>query len=469
MVKKQIEQTEIEAPYELPEGWKWSRLGNFIDIYRGVSYKKDDVHTDKLENDCLIMRGGNIAEGNINIESDNVYVDKSLVSENQFIKKNDVIIVTSTGSTKVIGRAGIAYADYSDVAFGAFLTLARPNDRADKFFVNQYFQSSIYRERIRQLASGVNINNIRTEYITESPFPLPPTLLEQQRIVSRIESLFSKLDSAKEKAQNVVDSFENRKASILHKAFTGELTKKWRAENGVGENQELELIKKYAEQLSKKDILNIDTFQKCVEDFVLDDGSIWKKCQIGAIGIVTNGSTPSRKEPSYWNGNIPWVSSGEVANNIIEFTNECISEEGFNNSSVKKLPVGTVLIAMIGEGKTRGQSSVLNIEATTNQNIAAIIINHGRVEPKLLWYWLQKEYKNNRVAGNGSGPQALNCQRVRELSFILPTLPEQTEIVRILDCVLEKENKAKEAAEAVLEQIELLKKSILARAFRGVL
>ena len=82
---------------------------------------------------------------------------------------------------------------------------------------------------------------------------------------------------------------------------------------------------------------------------------------------------------------------------------------------------------------------------------------------------MQKEYKNNRTAGNGSGPQALNCQKVRELPFILPTLPEQVEIVRILDIIIEKENKAKQAAEAVLEQIDLLKKSILARAFRGEL
>ena len=105
----------LESPYKLPEGWKWGRLGDFIDIYRGVSYKKTDVHSEKQQNDCLIMRGGNIEEGNINIDADNVYVDKSIVAESQFIKKNDVIIVTSTGSTKVIGRAGISNDNYSDV------------------------------------------------------------------------------------------------------------------------------------------------------------------------------------------------------------------------------------------------------------------------------------------------------------------------------------------------------------------
>ena len=183
--------------------------------------------------------------------------------------------------------------------------------------------------------------------------------------------MFAKLDEAKEKAQNVVDGFETRKAAILHKAFTGELTAKWRKENGVEKNKELDFIYNFAQTLSKKDMTNITDFQKQAYDYVLSDGAVWKKCCIGAIGVITNGSTPSRKEASFWNGNIPWVSSGEVANNTIESTNEMISEEGFNNSSVKKLPIGTVLIAMIGEGKTRGQTSVLNIEATTNQNIAA--------------------------------------------------------------------------------------------------
>ncbi len=299
------------------------------------------------------------------------------------------------------------------------------------------------------------------------PFPLPPTLAEQQRIVTRIETMFAKLDQAQEKAQSVQDSFETRKAAILHKAFTGELTANWRKENEVEKNEELESIYNFVQSLPKKDITNIVEFQKQASDYILSDGTLWEKCCIGAIGIITNGSTPSRKEPSFWNGDIPWVSSGEVSNNIIEATNECITEEGYNNSSVKKLPIGTVLIAMIGEGKTRGQTSVLNIEATTNQNIAAILINHGRVEPKFLWYWLQKEYKNNRTAGNGSGPQAINCQRVRELPFIIPTLTEQQEIVHILKTVLEKESRAKEAAQTVLDQIALLKKSILARAFRG--
>jgi type I restriction enzyme S subunit len=158
-----------------------------------------------------------------------------------------------------------------------------------------------------------------------------------------------------------------------------------------------------------------------------------------------------------------------VRNNIIYQTNECITEEGYQNSSVKMLPKGTVLIAMIGEGKTRGQSAILDIEATTNQNIAAIIIEHGLINPKFMWYWLQKQYRYNREKGAGSGPQALNCQRVRELEFIVPSIEEQNKIVEIIDIMMEKETQVSSEIEGTIDNILSIKKSILEKAFRGEL
>lgn len=119
---------------------------------------------------------------------------------------------------------------------------------------------------------------------------------------------------------------------------------------------------------------------------------------------------------------------------------------------------------MIGKGKTRGQSAVLDIPATTNQNIAAIIIEHRYISSHFLWYWLQKEYQNNRKKGNGTGPQALNCQRVRELQFVLPSFTEQQEIVRILDDLFAKEQNAKDLCD-LIDQIQAIKKPSSAKPF----
>lgn len=300
------------------------------------------------------------------------------------------------------------------------------------------------------------------------PVPLPP-MVEQRRIVDLIELYFQKLDDASELVQNVVDTFENRKTSILHKAFTGELTSNWRKHNVRHSNTLLIDIYRFYKGIgSSKDIINISESQKTVTVNDEINNSIWYKCTLGAIGTVCNGSTPSRKESSFWDGDIPWISSGEVKNNIIHNANEFITKDGYENSSVRMLKKGTVLIAMIGEGKTRGQTSILEIEATINQNIAAIDLSHNYVESKFVWYWLQYQYRKNRSEGNGSGPKALNCQRVRELEFILPPLDEQREIVKIIDSIYEKESKARELCE-VIENIENMKKTILARAFRGEL
>ena len=414
----------LEAPYKLPEGWKWVRLGDFIDIYRGVSYKKTDAHSEKQQNDCLIMRGGNIEEGNINIDADNVYVDKSIVAESQFIKKNDVIIVTSTGSTKVIGRAGISNDNYSDVAFGAFLTLARPSGKADKSFVNHYFQSSLYRERIRQLASGVNINNIRTDYITESPFPLPPNIEEQQRIVNRIESMFAKLDEAKEKAQNVVDSFETRKAAILHQAFTGNLTAKWRKENGVSDDSwEIKRFDEIAEIKSNLvDVADYQDFPHIAPDNIEKKTGVLLDYHTIAEDKVTSGKHRFYPGQILYSKIRPYLSKVVM----VDFDGLCSAD-------------------------------MYPIEAKENT--------------KFLWYqMLSNEFLDK--ASNSGSRSVLPKINQKELSIIpmkICTRPEQQEIVHILDTVLEKERTAKSAAEQVLEQIELLKKSILARAFRGEL
>lgn len=419
-----------EQPYPLPEGWKWVRLGATITLHRGVSYRKNDAHSEPHPNDYLIMRGGNICEGEINLVADNVYVDKSLVSQNQIIRKLDIIIVTSTGSKKVIGRAGISFQDYSNVAFGAFLTLARVNEGFNKRYISMYFQTDIYRHRIRNLSNGININNVKSEYITKLKLPLPQ-LDEQQRIVDRIESLFAKLDEAKEKAEAVLDGFESRKAAILHKAFTGELTAKWREKHGVRMKS-------------------------------------WEKKKIKEIATIGSGGTPDRSEPLYYQGDIPWVKTGEIKWNHIKYSEEYISESALTNSSAKIYPIGTVLVAMYGQGLTRGRAAILDIEASTNQAVCALIASQ-HIDNHMLFYYFMYNYWNFRKQAFGGVQPNYSASMIGSLSIDLPIYPEQKEIVRCITSILEKEQQVKEAAENVLNQIDLMKKAILAKAFRGKL
>ena len=428
-----------EWPYKLPENWCWVYAPHIFDIEYGKG-----LPTKQLSDTGYPVFGAN---GQIGFYSEYMY-------------KEPQALMSCRGAYSGTMNKSLPYSYVTSNS----LIISSPRGLMSTDCIYYLFSAL----NVSELISGTAQPQVTVQAFDGFPIPLSP-LAEQQRIVDRIESLFAKLDEAKEKAQAVVDSFETRKAAILHKAFTGELTAKWREEHYATDNTVLMDIKNYSSSWSAKEKDLLSREQAKSEVVVLDNGHEWIRCTIGAVGRVTNGSTPLRKEPKYWSGKIPWISSGEVRNNIIESSNECISEEGYANSSVKLLPIGTVLIAMIGEGKTRGQSAILDIEATINQNVAAIVVEHNCVLPYYIWYWLQMNYAKNREKGSGSGPQALNCQRVRELDFFVPNLKEQKEVVNILRKALAKEQQSKEAAEAVLDQINLMKKSILARAFRGEL
>ena len=275
---------------------------------------------------------------------------------------------------------------------------------------------------------GTAIPYIRLGNLQEFPTPIPP-LVEQQRIVDRIESLFAKLDESKEKAQAVLDSFETRKAAILHKAFTGELTKKWRKS------------------------ANTRWVYKKIKDC----------CKLGS------GGTPSRKVPDFYKGDIPWIKTGEIEWNDIYDTEEKITQSAIDNSSARCYKPGVVLVAMYGMGVTRGKASILRVQAATNQAVCVLEPQSALLYNRYLLYYFMRNYWDIREKAVGGNQLNLSLTIIKELNIEIPPIDEQVEIVQILDDLFAKEQQTKEAAEAVLDQIDLMKKSILARAFRGEL
>lgn len=464
-IEERLEQALIpkwDEPYKLPDNWCWVKLDSMVDILNGYAFKSA-LYTDI---GIRIIRITNVQEGFIEDEKPVYYPYKAESEISQYMLRNNDLLMSLTGN---VGRVALMKDEFLPSALNQRVACLRTKlSTVDIKYLFYFFLQKSFIDDCTKSSKGSAQLNMSTEWLKRYAIPLPP-LFEQHRIVQRIESLFEKLDEAKEKAQEVMDGFETRKAAILHKAFSGELTAKWREENIAKENDIINQIKNLSLEWTNKDQKLLLAEQKKAIKFTMSYKHQWIKCTIGAVAQVNNGSTPSRKIPDYWNGTIPWVSSGEVKNNIIYSTEESISQNGFENASVKLLPVDTVLIAMIGEGKTRGQSAILKIPATINQNIAAIIIDHGLIKSKYLWYWLQMNYSKNREKGSGSGPQALNCQKVRELDFVFPDINEQIEIVRILDILISKEIQVKEIAENVIDQIDTMKKAILARAFRGEL
>ena len=152
--------------------------------------------------------------------------------------------------------------------------------------------------------------------------------------------------------------------------------------------------------------------------------------KLGDIYKISSGGTPSRKKSAYWiNGNIPWVTTTEVTNEIITSTNECITKLGIENSSAKIYPINSLIIAMYGQGATRGRTAKLGIEACTNQACAVLYEKKIEVETDFVWYYMQSQYEKLRSISHGSVRPNLNANDIANYEIPLPSLSEQKEIV----------------------------------------
>jgi type I restriction enzyme, S subunit len=151
--------------------------------------------------------------------------------------------------------------------------------------------------------------------------------------------------------------------------------------------------------------------------------------RLGRVFEVSIGATPNRREAAYWGGEIPWVSSGEIRFNRIRSTREKITQLGLDRSSTELHPVGTVLLAMIGEGRTRGRAAILDIPACNNQNSAAIRVSDTDLPPEYLFYFLWHNYDRTRRLAEGNSQPALNKARVQAITFPLAPRAEAEAIV----------------------------------------
>ena len=157
----------------------------------------------------------------------------------------------------------------------------------------------------------------------------------------------------------------------------------------------------------------------------------WDTSKIDKIASVTSGGTPSRANPEYWNGDIPWVTTSLVDFNVIHSAEEFITKEGVNNSSAKLFPKDTILMAMYGQGITRGKVAILGIEATTNQACCAIKLKDG-YETQFIFQNLMNRYDEIRDLSNDGGQKNLSAGIIKDIEISIPSKGEQTKIATFL-------------------------------------
>lgn len=418
-MKSSQRMVSVVEPYELPEGWKWCRLGEVCKFENGYAFKSDKFAKQGIP----VVRITNLKDNEVSLE-DCVYTTEDNIEERFIVKKGDLLIAMSGATT---GKNGVYLFDkivYLNQRVGNIKVIDSTilNDKYRNFYIQAKEQD------ILKNAYGGAQPNISSTKICAMPFPLPPTLAEQQRIVNRIESMFAKLDEAKEKAQNVVDGFETRKAAILHKAFTGELTAKWRKENGVSDDS-------------------------------------WEEKTIGECGKWERGRSKHRPRnaPELFGGEYPFIQTGDIANADVYIYEhkQTLSEFGFQQSRL--FPKDTLCITIAAN---IGKVAILTYDCCFPDSVVGFT-PFTDVDSKFMYFAISNIEKDLDSMAPATAQKNLNLKLLTAVKIKLPIFAEQQEIVHILDTILEKESRAKEAAQTVLAQIALLKKSILARAFRG--
>lgn len=343
------------------------------------------------------------------------------------------------------------------VCIGRGLTAIRPSEKLDLKYLLHFFR--FYEARLQAKGTGTTFNAITQDVVKHIDIPVPP-LEAQKRIVATIEELFSELDSGVETLKTTKQQLAVYRQAVLKAAFEGRYTKGWRSSQ--------------SSRLAERDFECIKIHDALFKDVSGDENEMslslprqWVKIRMGDVFKVEVGATPSRRVSEYWNGNVSWVSSGEVHFNEINETAERITKVGLAHASTNVQPIGTIMLAMIGEGRTRGQAAILNVPAAHNQNTAAILVSKTPCSPKYIYYFLKLNYENTRRVGSGNNQKALNKERVRALRFPFAPFEEQRMIVSEIESRLTVCDSIEKTVNAALQQAEAMRQSILKKAFEG--
>lgn len=287
--------------------------------------------------------------------------------------------------------------------------------KADSLYLWYFLRSRTFRSiLLSKLPKGIK-TEVKPRRLLPIEIPFPD-LEEQKRIVARIESLLAKIEEARRLRAEAVIEVEKAIKSILRKIF-------------------------------------------------LNDG--WITNKLGDVCDTTSGGTPSRERPDFFNGEIPWLKSGELNDTLIVDSEERITEEGLQNSNAKIFTRGTLLIALYGA--TTGKTGILGVDAATNQAICAIFPNKNIIEGDYLHWFLRFKRDDYLLKSFGGAQPNISQKLLKETKIPIPPLPEQRRIVAYLDSLQAKMDELKRLQAETEKQIEKLVPSILDRAFKGEL
>lgn len=422
---------------KLPKNWVKTSPLEISKIIRGVSYGKTDAFQYEFDNSCLILRGGNIQDGEIVDGKDNVYVSIDLIKNEQLIQEHDVIIVGSTGSKNLIGKAATSLFDSDKISFGAFLMNIRAFESINKRYFSYYFQTNYYREVIRNLAGGVNINNIRKEYIENLYFPLPP-LGEQNRIVDKLDRLFAQLENIKTSMANIPILLKNFRQQVLTQAVSGKLTAEWRKSKKL---------------------------------------KVWKNVELNKVlpkgGIFDGPFGSNLKTEDYTDKGIRVIRLENIEHlDFIENKETYVSDEKYQKLIRHSVGEGDIIFSsFISENIRACLLPILKTKAIAKADCFCIRPDETIINKNFLLYILVSNITYAQLTSyiHGATRPRINTTQLKTITIPLVPLKEQEEIVKRVKSLFAKADAIEHQYQSLKQKIDNLPQAILHKAFKGEL
>lgn len=462
---------------QLPEGWKKTTLGEIATYVNGRAFKPIEWSKTGIP----IVRIQNL--NNPNAEYN--YYDGNIEGK-YHIRNGDLLFAWSASLGAYIWKGKYAF-------LNQHIFKVLPKENIDKTFI--YYLLDKVTNELYAKAHGSGMVHVTKGKFEATSVNIPP-FETQQAIVNKIESLFDEIDEGIGRLKTAAQQIQQYRQSLLKNAFNGELTKEWRSKHAdtlPSENELLAQIQTACEQHHAQQLADWQTAVsqweqngkegkkpskpkaptqavKFEENFA-DLPRGWGTIKINQVAEIFTGATPLKSNANYYeNGSIPWVTSGSLNNEFVDSADSFVTDLALKETNLKLLPKHTLLVAMYGEGKTRGKCSELLIEATTNQAIAGIVLNEKYpISRKFLKFYMFKNYADIRRQSSGGVQPNLNLSLVGNIIFPLPCLAEQTQIVAILETKLTACDQLAAELAKQLKQAELLKQAVLKAAFSGSL
>ncbi|EOC1334540.1 restriction endonuclease subunit S [Cronobacter turicensis] len=464
-IKKQKPLPEIseeEKPFELPSGWEWVRLIDIMaDIHYGYTASADETKEVKL------LRITDIQDDKVNWETvPGCDISEKMVE--QYKLNNNDIVIARTGGT--VGKSYLVENMNVPSVFASYLIRLKYLGPMQAGFTKVFLGSQLYWKQLYDGTSGTGQPNVNGNTLKAIILPIAP-INEQHKVISKVVELMSLCDQLEQQSLSSLDahqqlvetllatltdsqnaeqfaenwrrisqhfetlftteaSIDALKQTILQLAVMGKLVPQ--DPNDEPASELLKRIEQEKAQLVKEGKIKKQKPLPPVSDeekpFELPQG--WEWCRIIEIALVGTGATPSRDNPDYWqNPEFNWVTSGETSLPFIFNTVERISGKAVKETNVSIYPTGTLIIAMYGQGKTRGQITELCISAGTNQACAAIqLLDNNEYHRRYVKLFFEKSYEDLRSLAAGGAQPNLNLAKVSNTPIPMPPFSEQVKI-----------------------------------------